>query len=99
MERLQQSPHPHIVEYHGVVVSGTRICGIVLEKLDITLEEAQKKPRASHHIYDVERVMREVRSAVGHLHNIGIMHVGFHYVNVCVMGSISGLAVTCQCAH
>ncbi|KAK9897795.1 kinase-like protein [Cystobasidium minutum MCA 4210] len=73
-EKLKCHPHPNIVNYHGVVVKNDRVTGIVIDKVDSGLYDALGGPCKASHIVDIEVAMRELQSAVEHLHSIGIVH-------------------------
>lgn len=76
-EQLKLRPHPNIVKYHGVLVENGYVVGIVLDKLDIDLQTAVSEPTKPSHAWTVERVMKDVKEGLEHLHSIGIMHVSF----------------------
>lgn len=65
---LRHHPHSNVMKYHGVVSDGERITGIVLERCKKTIGDARLE-------VDCERVLKEVRSAVDHLHSLGLIHV------------------------
>lgn len=67
---LLQHPHPHIVKYHGCVVKGDQLVGLALDALEQDLEDRCRQPI----FLDVERVVKEVRGALSHLHGLGYCH-------------------------
>ncbi|PSR82291.1 hypothetical protein BD289DRAFT_437709 [Coniella lustricola] len=72
LEIISQDPHPNIVPYHGCRVRRGYIIGIVFEKLSgYTLWRLLEDG-----LGDIELIpfMEALRSAVGHLHTLGLSH-------------------------
>jgi len=78
LEIIRDNPHPNIVKYHGCITKHGRIVGIVLDKLYKTLndwvmdqERGRGKPQPQ---LDIDMCFHSVRSAVDHLHSLGLAH-------------------------
>ncbi|KAI0559195.1 Protein kinase [Gracilaria domingensis] len=71
LEEISKSPHPNIMKYYGCVVKDNRIVGICLEKCAETLYNRTWMRRQA---VDKEAVMGSIRSAVQHLHSLGLCH-------------------------
>lgn len=81
LETLKEHPHPNLVEYHGCVVTRGRITGIVLTKYPTTLKRRiQEDPRP----FDTAACMRQIESAIEHLHGLGLAHNDLNPSNVMV---------------
>ncbi|KXT03891.1 hypothetical protein AC579_6237 [Pseudocercospora musae] len=72
LEYLKQHPHPNIVPYHGCVIKHGRIVGIVLKRLHKTLEQRLRDSDASN--LNVEILEKQLRSAIAHIHALGLAH-------------------------
>lgn len=68
LESLRRHPHPNIVKYRGCVVEGALVEGIALERYTHQLSYVADK-------VDPAMVLRDVGSALEHLHALGIVHV------------------------
>jgi len=75
LEVLAKRPHPHVIQYHGVVVEGVRIVGPAFECLPQSLDQ---RCRAAAPPLDVTKVIRVVTDALAHVHSFGCCH---HDVN------------------
>ncbi|KAL5342168.1 kinase-like domain-containing protein [Aspergillus crustosus] len=82
MEEISRSPHPNIIRYHGSRVRRGYITSIVLEKLDITLDDFVSTPE-SQHLNRIE-FFESLRSAVEHLHSLGLAHNDINPQNIMV---------------
>lgn len=78
LEILRPQAPPNICEYHGCFVEEGYVAGIVftayLENLDGT---SAPKVEVDH-----EMVMRDITSAIEHLHSLGIVHVSLHFTRI-----------------
>eukprot|EP01064_Diplonema_japonicum_P038746 TRINITY_DN949_c0_g2_i1.p1 TRINITY_DN949_c0_g2~~TRINITY_DN949_c0_g2_i1.p1 ORF type:complete len:413 (+),score=70.57 TRINITY_DN949_c0_g2_i1:53-1240(+) len=75
-EILRRVKHANIIELHEVVVTGTEIC-LTMEKLDYDLYEyikQFKQPMKGLPETDARSITSQLLSAVGHLHDNGIVH-------------------------
>lgn len=83
MERISRRPHPYIVRYLGCRVFRGRITGIVLERVDGTLEDvAYERPAAEFAALDKERFLAGLESAVRYLHSLDLVHCDISPDNV-----------------
>jgi len=67
--------HRNIVEYHGVIVEGDRMVGLVLRKMKETVAERCKKTSEAGcspplRPLDVAKVVREVTAALTFFHDL-----------------------------
>ncbi|KAF1977410.1 hypothetical protein BU23DRAFT_295763 [Bimuria novae-zelandiae CBS 107.79] len=78
---LLDRPHPNLIRYRGCLIERGRIVGIVLDRHPMTL-----KRRLENGIrgFNVENCMREITSAVNHLHSIGLAHNDLTPMNIMV---------------
>jgi len=81
LEHLVRKPHPNIVRYHGCQVYQNRIVALVLDRHQWTLQT-----------FDCDRDQKksgfdEIRSAVGHLHSLGLAHNDITTSNIVISGS------------
>ncbi|KAH8724168.1 serine/threonine-protein kinase-like protein [Phaeosphaeriaceae sp. PMI808] len=81
MELLLRNPHPHIVRYHGCLIKRSRIVGLVLDRLPITLQHRLVKDAKN---FDIENCMHKLKSAVYHLHLLGRAHNKITPMNIMV---------------
>ncbi|KAI1405945.1 serine/threonine-protein kinase [Hypoxylon fuscum] len=72
MEQISKSPHANIVGYYGCRVRRGRITAIVLERLDKTLAQCALTPDIQD--LDQDQFLKELESAVDHLHSLGLAH-------------------------
>ncbi|KAI0557059.1 Protein kinase domain containing protein [Gracilaria domingensis] len=70
-EALKDSPHPNIAKYHGCEVKNGRIVALFFQRYEITLHDLVE---ASPGQVDKHRCLRELSSAVDHLHRLGYAH-------------------------
>ena len=68
LESLRHHPHPNIVEYRGCVVKDGLVEGIVFEGYPEQLSDVADK-------VDHAMVLRDIGSAVEHLHSLVLVHV------------------------
>lgn len=78
-EELKSHPHPSIVRYHGVLVEDGFVTGIVLDKLDEDVYGAVGQPAKKSHIWTVDKVIKDIKEGLDHLHSLGIMHASPWY--------------------
>ncbi|KAI1273545.1 kinase-like protein [Xylaria sp. FL0933] len=74
MEQVSSINHKNIVRYHGCQVKGVRLIGIVLERHKCSLFEYFLWGWDKDGILDSRRFMKELESAVSHLHMAGLAH-------------------------
>ncbi|KAK4215189.1 kinase-like domain-containing protein [Rhypophila decipiens] len=82
LERISQNPHPFIAKYHGCRVRRGRITGIVLDRAEITLEDAVDDPRFED--LHANRFFEGVTSAVMYLHCLGLAHNDLNPSNIMI---------------
>ena len=68
LESLRHHPHPNIVEYRGCVVENGLVEFLVLERYPEQLSDVVYK-------VDHAKVLRDIGTAVEHLHSLGFVHV------------------------
>lgn len=82
LERLERHwhPHPNIAKYHGCIVRGERVVGVVMDRYPITLADRiiEEKPDA----FPWENCLQRIESAVEHLHALGLAHNDLNPNNV-----------------
>ena len=83
MEMISKHPHPNIVRYHGCRVRRGHITGLVLDCYPNTLTEYLNNKVGSLSL-DQELFMDALKSAVSHLHSLGLAHNDLHPGNVLV---------------
>ena len=79
LEILKRNPHANIVGYHGCLVKQGRIIGLVLDRYPTTLEDKVKKGVSP---LQIKSYMNAIRSAVKHLHSIGLAHNDLNPANI-----------------
>ncbi|KAI1265431.1 kinase-like domain-containing protein [Xylariaceae sp. FL1019] len=71
LEQVSKAPHENIMAYHGCLLDDGRLKGIVLTCYKITLADYV---RSGDTPLDIDTVMTRLRSAVDHLHSLGLAH-------------------------
>lgn len=75
LEVLSKHPHPNIVRYHGCLIQGGRVRGIVLARCFTTLHNALEGPEELElSMQERNIIMLQITSAVEHLHKLGLAH-------------------------
>ncbi|VUC22365.1 unnamed protein product [Clonostachys rosea] len=82
MERISRSPHPTFVKYYGCHVTRGRITSIYLEWLDQTLAQAVGTPEFDK--LDKVKFIDAVKSALAHLHSLGLAHNDINPHNIMI---------------
>lgn len=84
MEFLAQHPHPNIVGYYGCRVKRGRITGLTLETFSFPydLAFATTRPDLYRGLINKDCIMSGLRSAVQHLHSIGLAHNDINPANI-----------------
>lgn len=84
MELLAQHPHPNIITYFGCRVKRGRITGLVLETFPFAydLAFAAERPDLFKGLVQKDRIMSGLRSAVDHLHTLGLAHNDINPANI-----------------
>ncbi len=82
MDQISQRHHPHIVRYYGCRVKRGRITGIVMERLDHTLQQYASTP--SFLQLDKAKFFEALQSAVDYLHSLGLAHNDINPDNIMV---------------
>lgn len=78
---LSKTPHPNIAKYMGCVVHDDRVIALCIEKCDHNLSEAVREENLRTKL-DAKLVMNSLRSAVAHLHSLGLCHNDINPRNV-----------------
>ncbi|KAL2796257.1 kinase-like domain-containing protein [Aspergillus keveii] len=78
----QVPPHPNIIRYHGCRVHRGYITGIVLERLEYTLYKYVSQP--GFRTLDKKAFIAKLRSAVDHVHSLGLAHNDINPSNIMV---------------
>jgi serine/threonine protein kinase len=79
LEQLMRNPHPNIVSYHGCVVNRGRITGIALDRLPKVLDHRFLYDASD---FDEQVFERELRSAIEHIHRLGLAHNDLNPSNI-----------------
>jgi serine/threonine protein kinase len=109
LEALRARPHPHVARYHGALVRGGRVRGLVMARYRATLrarlDDDGLSPSspcpagsscgggggggkgARRPPFDGAGCMAALRSAVAHLHALGLAHNDINPANVMVDGA------------
>nr|POE86977.1 isoform 2 of mapk/mak/mrk overlapping kinase [Quercus suber] len=82
LEVLAHHPHPNIIHYHGCVIRRERIVGLIFDLYDMTLKQTLDRNLIPQ--LDVENLMTQIRSAVHHLHSLGLAHNDLNPMNIMV---------------
>ncbi|TDZ33161.1 putative serine/threonine-protein kinase mkcB [Colletotrichum spinosum] len=82
METLERNPHPNIIGYHGCRVRRNLITGIVLDRHQKTLEQFAREPEFKE--IDRDDFFDAFKSAVEHLHRLGLAHNDINPGNIMV---------------
>jgi serine/threonine protein kinase len=84
MELLTRHPHPNIVRYYGARVKRGRITGLVLETFPFPhdLGFVKTRPDLFKGSLDKERILSGLRSALDHLHSLGLAHNDINPANI-----------------
>lgn len=75
---LRESPHKHLANYIGCIVSRNRVTALCFQKYVETLGH---RVREGIHV-DIDTCMADVRSAISHLHSLGFAHNDVNPENV-----------------
>lgn len=79
LEQLMKNPHPNIVTYHGCVVNDGYITGIALRRLPKVLDHRFLHDASC---FDEQVFERELRSAIEHIHGLGLAHNDLNPSNI-----------------
>ncbi|KAI4703464.1 hypothetical protein J4E89_010040 [Alternaria sp. Ai002NY15] len=79
LQFLEQNPHPNIIRFHGCTVSRSRFTGIALDQYSVMLQYRHKDVSQP---LDIETCMRGIRSALKHLHFLGLAHNDLNPSNI-----------------
>lgn len=82
MEQLAQHPHPNIVRYYGCRVRRGLVTGFLVERLYETLHVYARTPAYAQ--LDKEAFFQGVKSAVAHVHSLGLAHNDISSRNIMV---------------
>lgn len=82
MEQISQSPHKNIIRYYGCRVRRSYITSIVLERLDQNLNEFVST--SDFQQLDRVKFFESLKSAVEHLHTLGLAHNDINPDNIMV---------------
>jgi serine/threonine protein kinase len=81
LEHLLDKPHPNITRYRGCLIARGRIVGIVLDRYPMTLKRRLENGMRG---FNIENCMREITSAVNHLHSLGLAHNDLTPMNIMI---------------
>jgi serine/threonine protein kinase len=81
LEHLLENPHPNIIRYRGCLIERDRIVGIILDRHPMTLKRRLENDMRG---FNAENCMREITSAVNHLHSLGLAHNDLTPMNIMV---------------
>ncbi|KAI4663167.1 uncharacterized protein J4E88_010802 [Alternaria novae-zelandiae] len=76
---LEENPHPNIIRFHGCTVNRGRVTGIALDKYSVILQYRHEDVPQP---LDVEACMCGIRSALKHLHCLGLAHNDLNPSNI-----------------
>lgn len=79
LEQLMRNPHPNVVSYHGCVVNRGHITGIALDRLPMVLDHRFLDDASG---FDEQVFERELRSAIEHIHRLGLAHNDLNPSNI-----------------
>lgn len=82
MEQISRSPHLNIIHYYGCRVRRGRITAIILERLEQTLTQYASTPGFQQ--LDKVKFFEALKSAVDHLHSLGLAHNDINPHNIMV---------------
>ncbi|KAJ6152434.1 hypothetical protein N7497_006753 [Penicillium chrysogenum] len=82
MEQISRSPHQNIIRYYGCRVRRGYITSIVLERLDQTLKDYAST--SDFQQLDKTKFFESLKSAVEHLHTLGLAHNDINPDNIMV---------------
>lgn len=82
MEQISSSPHRNIIHYYGCRMRRGRITAIILEQLEQNL--TQYASTLSFQQLDKVKFFEAVKSAVAHLHSLGLAHNDINPHNIMV---------------
>ncbi|KAL3440092.1 kinase-like domain-containing protein [Aspergillus insuetus] len=85
MEKIAGSKahlHSNIIRYHGCRVHRNRITGLAFERLEYNLDQYVSQPGFS--TLDKERFFAKLKSAVSHVHSLGLAHNDISPYNIMV---------------
>ncbi|KAL3465582.1 hypothetical protein BJX64DRAFT_285514 [Aspergillus heterothallicus] len=83
-------PHPYIIGYHGCRVEDGRIKSLVLERLERTLGAYAQTPEFAS--LDKHAFWERIKSAVEHIHALGLAHNDLNPANIMVRETKGGEA-------
>jgi serine/threonine protein kinase len=79
-EILRKNPHPNIIQYLGCVVKDDKIHGLCFTKYSMDLMRRVKDGRP----LDSELYLRSLKSAILHLHTLGLVHNDINPRNIMI---------------
>ncbi|TFY80761.1 hypothetical protein EWM64_g3250 [Hericium alpestre] len=86
-------PHPNLVRYYHVK-ENSDFYSIALDFCSVSLLDVIKRPQQHSHLsasLNPKRALRQVTSALQHLHTLGIVHCNIHARNVLVSETKDGM--------
>lgn len=84
LQFLEQNPHPNIIRFHGCTVNRSSFTGIALDKYSIILQYRHEDFPLP---LNIEACMRSIRSALKHLHSLGLAHKDLNPTNIALDGN------------
>ena len=95
-EMLRQKPHPNIASYYGCTVANNRVKGLCFERYDTDLHTKANPKCFSKRSFtktdrpyvteEVRRAMDGLKSAVAHMHSLGLVHNDIKPTNIMFKG-------------
>lgn len=82
LEQLAKHPHTNMVQYRGCVVDRGHITGIALDRLPKTLDHRFFLHDDDTSSFDVQKFESELRSAISHIHGLGLAHNDLNPSNI-----------------
>ncbi|KAI4674752.1 uncharacterized protein J4E84_010358 [Alternaria hordeiaustralica] len=79
LQLLEHNPHPNIIRFHGCTVNRSRVTGIALDQYSVILKYRHEDVPQP---LDIEACMRGIRSALKHLHLLGLAHNDLNPSNI-----------------
>ncbi|KAH6878446.1 hypothetical protein BKA58DRAFT_354542 [Alternaria rosae] len=84
LQIIEQNPHQKTIRFHGCVVNRSRFTGIARNKYSVILQYRHEDVPQP---LDVEACMRGIRSALEHLHSLGLAHNDLNPTNIALDGN------------
>ncbi|KAF3810264.1 hypothetical protein GCG54_00002722 [Colletotrichum gloeosporioides] len=79
-QRIQQNPHPNLVEFKGCLQKNGRIVGVLLRRYSMTL--STRVEGYGHAPVPIALLLEGIRAGVKHLHHLGFAHNDLNPENI-----------------